>query len=100
VLAELGRTESHRFRVLEPDSDETKALRAMTRAREGLVRTRSGSPTNCAISSPAFGRELGCGATAEREPAGTRKYVPDRPAPSRGRVLAVAVGQSKATVRI
>src|SRR5437763_2164757 len=42
VLAELARTDSYRFRVLEPDSDQTKALRAMTRAREGLVRTRIG----------------------------------------------------------
>jgi transposase len=37
VLCELARTDSHRFRVLEPDSDETKALRALTRAREDLV---------------------------------------------------------------
>jgi transposase len=42
VLAELARSDSHRFRVLEPDSDQTKALRAMTRARDGLVRTRVG----------------------------------------------------------
>jgi transposase len=42
VLAELARTDSHRFRVLVPDGDETKALRAMTRARDGLVRTRIG----------------------------------------------------------
>ena len=40
VLCELARTDSHRFRVLEPDSDDTKALRALTRAREDLVRTR------------------------------------------------------------
>ena len=40
VLCELARTDSHRFRVLEPDSDHTKALRALTRAREDLVRTR------------------------------------------------------------
>jgi transposase len=40
VLCELARTDSHRFRVLEPDSDETKALRAMTRAREDLVHAR------------------------------------------------------------
>ena len=40
VLAELARTDSHRFRVLKPDSDQTKALRSMTRARESLVRTR------------------------------------------------------------
>jgi transposase len=42
VLAELARTDSHRFRVLVPDSDQTKALRAMTRARDSLVRTRLG----------------------------------------------------------
>ena len=40
VLCELARTDHHRFRVLEPDSDRTKALRSMTRARDGLVRTR------------------------------------------------------------
>ena len=40
VLCELARTDHHRFRVLEPDSDQTKALRALTRAREGLVKTR------------------------------------------------------------
>ena len=33
VLCELARTDSHRFRVLEPDTDVTKALRALTRAR-------------------------------------------------------------------
>jgi transposase len=42
VLAELARTDSHRFRVLVADSDQTKALRAMTRARDSLVRTRVG----------------------------------------------------------
>ena len=42
VLAELARTDSHRFRVLVPDRDRTKAPRAMTRARGGLVRTRLG----------------------------------------------------------
>jgi transposase len=41
VLCELARTDQHRFRVLEPDSDETKALRASTRAREDLVGTRT-----------------------------------------------------------
>src|SRR5436309_15760516 len=34
VLCELARTDHHRFRVLEPDADETKSLRALTaRAR-------------------------------------------------------------------
>jgi Transposase len=42
VLSELARTDHHRFRVLEPDSDETKAIRALTRAREDLVATRTG----------------------------------------------------------
>jgi transposase len=41
VLCELARTDHHRFRVLEPDSDQTKALRAMTRAREDLVGART-----------------------------------------------------------
>jgi transposase len=41
VLCELARTDHHRFRVLESDSDQTKALRALTRAREGLVGTRT-----------------------------------------------------------
>jgi transposase len=40
VLCELARTDSHRFRVLEADSDQTKALRALTRAREDLVHTK------------------------------------------------------------
>ena len=40
VLCELARTDCHRFRVLEPDSDETKALRAVVRAREDLVGAR------------------------------------------------------------
>jgi transposase len=40
VLAELARTDHHRFRALAPDSEETRALRALTRAREDLVRTQ------------------------------------------------------------
>ncbi len=40
VLAELARTDSHRFRVLVPDNDQTKALRALTRSREDLVQAR------------------------------------------------------------
>ena len=37
VLCELARTDNHRFRVLEPDSDQTKALRAMTKYRPQYV---------------------------------------------------------------
>lgn len=40
VLAELARTDAHRFRALVPDREETKALRALTRAREDLVGVR------------------------------------------------------------
>jgi transposase len=40
VLAELARTDSHRLRELSPDSDETRALRALTRTREDLVGAR------------------------------------------------------------
>ena len=40
VLCELARTDAHRFRTLEPDSDATKALRALTRSREDLVTAR------------------------------------------------------------
>ena len=39
-LAELARTDHHRFRALAPDSDETKALKALTRSRDELVGTR------------------------------------------------------------
>src|ERR1039458_9735436 len=42
VLCELARTDHHRFRVLEPDSDRTKAIRALTRARDDLVGARTG----------------------------------------------------------
>ena len=41
VLCELARTDHHRFRVLEPDSDVTKAIRALTRGREDLVGART-----------------------------------------------------------
>jgi transposase len=40
VLCELARTDHHRFQVLMPDSDQTKALRALTRGREVLVEQR------------------------------------------------------------
>lgn len=40
VLAELARTDAHRLRAIRPDSDETKALRALTRTRENLVQAR------------------------------------------------------------
>lgn len=40
LLADLLRTDGHRFRTLVPLSDETKALRGLTRLREDLVGQR------------------------------------------------------------
>jgi transposase len=40
VLCELARTDSHRFQPLTADTDQTKALRALTRGREVLVEQR------------------------------------------------------------
>lgn len=42
VLAELARTDHHRFRPLAGSGDETRALRVLTRAREDLVAVRVG----------------------------------------------------------
>jgi transposase len=39
-LAELARTDHHRFRALVADSDESRALKVLTRAREDLVGTK------------------------------------------------------------
>ena len=47
VLCELARTDHHRFRVLEPDSDQTKAIRADPRAggsRRDAHRDRQPAP--------------------------------------------------------
>ena len=40
ILADLLRTDSHRFRPLQPLSDETRALRALVRTRDDLVTQR------------------------------------------------------------
>jgi transposase len=57
VLCELARTDSHRFRVLEPDSDETNALRALDPRAAGR-RWRT-----CSAHQPAA---LGAGALLAR----------------------------------
>lgn len=54
VLAELARTDAHRFRAIEPDSDETKALRALTRSREDLVAARVGLANQLRAQLEAF----------------------------------------------
>lgn len=40
VLADLLRTDGHRFKALAPQSDEIRALRALVRGRDDLVATR------------------------------------------------------------
>ena len=40
VLADLLRTDGHRFKALVPQSDEIRALRALVRGRDDLVATR------------------------------------------------------------
>jgi transposase len=40
MLADLLRTDGHRFRALQPQSDEIRALRALVRARDDLVAER------------------------------------------------------------
>ncbi len=40
ILADLLRTDGHRFRPLRPASDEIKALRALVRVRDGLIAER------------------------------------------------------------
>jgi transposase len=54
VLCELARTDSHRLRTLVPDSDETKALRALTRAREDLVGARDALANQLRAQLEAF----------------------------------------------
>ena len=53
VLCGLARTDSHRSRVLEPDSDQTKALRAL---RKGLPFSLDGSDTWRAPATTLVGR--------------------------------------------
>ncbi len=52
VLYELARTNHHPFRVLEPDCDETNALRALTRGREDLVGMRTARVTGTTAHAP------------------------------------------------
>lgn len=40
LLADLVRTEVHRFRILEPRSDEMRAIRRLARARDDLVKQK------------------------------------------------------------
>ena len=54
VLAELCRTDSHRFPALCPQGDETTALQALSRLREDLVETRVGLANQLRAQLEAF----------------------------------------------
>lgn len=54
VLAELARTDSHRFEALRPDSDQTKALRVLTRARVDAVGARVALANQLSAQLEAF----------------------------------------------
>lgn len=60
VLAELARTDSHRFRLIEPDSDETRALRALTRTREDLVEAKVALANQLRAQLEAFWPAAAC----------------------------------------
>ncbi len=91
VLAELARTDSHRFRVLEPDSDQTKALRAMTRARDSLVHTRVGLANQLRDQLATFwpgASKVFCSVDTQIALAFLRRYpTPDAPGDSESSAL-------------
>jgi len=90
VLAELARTDGHRFRVLMPDSDRTKALRAMTPARESLVRTRVGLANQLSDQLGCFwpgAAMVFCRVDTQIALAFLRRYPPTR-CPRAGRAAA------------
>src|SRR5450755_2491560 len=89
VLCELARTDHQRFRVLEPDSDQTKALRALTRAREDLVGTWTALSNQLRAELARFWPgPLGCSRTCT---AGSRsRSLSATPAPADTRGLGAA----------
>lgn len=54
ILADILRTDGHRFRVLRPCSDEVKALRSLSRTRQGLVDQRVALANQLAALLAAF----------------------------------------------
>lgn len=70
VLADTLRTDGHRWRALREDSDDTRALRGLCRARKDLVETRvqmlNQLRSNLELAFPgAVGSELLCLAVAQ-----------------------------------
>ena len=55
LLADLLRTDGHRFRTLAPLSDETKALRGLVRVRDDLVGQRVATATSSAACLSSSG---------------------------------------------
>ncbi|EQD61131.1 transposase IS111A/IS1328/IS1533, partial [mine drainage metagenome] len=55
LLADVLRTDGHRFRPLVPTSDAVKALRALVRTRDDLMKQRLVWAINCKLCWRAFG---------------------------------------------
>jgi len=56
LLADLLRTDAHRFAVLEPQSDAVRALRTLVRGRDDLVATRVQLANGSLLLTPPFPR--------------------------------------------
>ena len=104
VLCEFARTDNRRFRVLEPDSDEMKALRALTRAREDLVQARVALSNQLRAELPASGPDRSaCSESSTARSRSRSGALPEllaklRRAPE-GRVGAAELAARRALVR-
>ena len=96
VLAQLARADSHRFRVLVSDSDRTKAPRAMTRARVGLVRTRTGLANQLRDQLACFwpGASKVCWSVDSQIALAFLRRYPPRRCPRSGRAALGGVSQA------
>jgi transposase len=86
VLAELARTDMHRLRLLRPDSDETRALRTLTRAREDLVEQRVALANQLRAQLEAFWPGAAC-IFADVDSAIALAFLERYPSPEDARAL-------------
>jgi hypothetical protein len=63
VLCELARTDAHRFRILEPDSDQTKGAARVDPLPGGSPRREGRARTDDRMLSPSLSRD------SQRDPA-------------------------------
>jgi transposase len=86
VLAELARTDSHRLHALRPHSDETKALRVLTRSREDLVGARVRLANELRAQLDAFWPGAACVFSAVDSPI-SLAFLERYPSPAEARGL-------------